>query len=286
MNHFTKSFQKKWIVLWLIISISLLLVNASVVLINSFRIESLNKRKEQILIMMRDVDNIQNSTLHGLDLGIRGFAISMKKELLLPFEKAIYFNDSIFLSLFQQAELFQYPKENIDSLNSLTTEYIYFSNYLKGLIERDSLSKFKAIISADPGLTFWQKYNYYEKDIYRHLANARNDLNRQIESSLTLNLILQILVISLLLPSIILIFYSLIKLKKDIGSKNTLVHQKNSELQNSNEFMSHIIRGPICRLRGLFYLLNEEKVSEKDEVLERIEQVALEIDELTKNNSF
>ena len=136
MNHFTKSFQKKWIVLWLIISISLLLVNASVVLINSFRIESLNKRKEQILIMMRDVDNIQNSTLHGLDLGIRGFAISMKKELLLPFEKAIYFNDSIFLSLFQQAELFQYPKENIDSLNSLTTEYIYFSNYLKGLIER------------------------------------------------------------------------------------------------------------------------------------------------------
>lgn len=83
----------------LIITITLLLVNASVVLNNSFRIEKLNKNKEQILIMMKNVDDLQNSTVQGMDLGIGGYAISMKVELLLHFEKAPSFNGRIIKSL-------------------------------------------------------------------------------------------------------------------------------------------------------------------------------------------
>ncbi|MCK5102403.1 MAG: hypothetical protein KAR17_06295 [Cyclobacteriaceae bacterium] len=280
-----KPFLKNWMVLWLFISITLLPVNASLVLINSFRIDKLNKKKEQILIMMKNVDDLQNSTIHGLDLGIRGFAISKKKEMLAPFEEAISFNGGIFKSLYRQTEIFNYPKENIDSLNSLMSGYINFSIYLKSLIEQDSLSKFKEILSTDPGLFVWRKYNYYEKDIFRHLGKARNELDKEIDSSLTENLVLQILVIVLIVPSIILIFFKLNKLKKDISNHNTLVIQKKSELQNSRDFLSHVIRGPICRLQGLFYLLERDKVTEKKLLLEKIEQVALEIDELTKNIS-
>ena len=281
-----KSFRGKWIVLWLIISIALLLVNASVVLTNSFRIDKLNMKKEKILIMMKNVDDLQNSTIHGLDLGIRGFAISKKNEMLVPFEKAVYFNDSIFKSLYQQADIFQYPKENIDSLNSLISEYIDLAIYLKNLIEQDSLSKFKEILSTDPGLIVWRKYNFFEEDIFQYLRNTRNDINSDIEASLMLNLVLQILVIVLIVPSIILIFFKLNTLKKEISDQNTLVIQKKSELQNSKDFLSHTIRGPICRLQGLFYLMERDKETEQKLLLKKIEQVALEIDELTKSNSI
>ena len=114
----------------------------------------------------------------------------------------------------------------------------------------------------------------------------RNDLNNDIESSLFTNLVLQILVILLIVPSIILIFFKLNKLKRDVCYQNTLLDQKNTELKNSKDFLSHTIRGPICRLLGLFYLLEEEKVTEKNEVLEKIGQVAQEIDDITKNQSI
>ena len=279
-----KLIRKKWKLLWLIISITLLLVNASVVLINSFRVDKLNKKKEQILIMMKNVDDLQNSTIHGMDLGIRGYAISMKKEMLAPFVTAISFNDSIFQSLYQQAELFQYPKENVDSLHSIMSGYINLGIYLKILIDQDSITKFKYIVSTDPGLVVWQEYSHYRNDLFLHLGKARNELDKEIESSLFANLVLQALVILLIIPSIILIFFKLNTLKKDIGNKNTIVIQKKSELQNSRDFLSHTIRGPICRLQGLFYLLERDKVTEKKLLLEKIEQVAFEIDQLTKGN--
>lgn len=281
-----KLFRKKWMLLWLIISITLLLVNASEVLINSFRVDKLNKKKEQILIMKRNVDNLQISTIHGLELGLRGFAISMKKEMLAPFEEAISFNDSIFQNLYQQAEMFKYPKENIDSLNFIISGYINLGIYLKSLIEQDSITKFKDILSTDPGLIVWHEYNYYREDIFRHLGKMHNKLDIDIKSSLSANLVFQILVILLIIPSIVLLFFILNKLRKDIGNQNSLVNQANSELQNSKHYLSHVIRGPICRLLGLFYLLNEERIIEKNEVLERIKQVALEIDELTKRDSI
>ena len=206
--------------------------------------------------------------------------------MLVPFEKAVYFNDSIFKSLYQQADIFQYPKENIDSLNSLISEYIDLAIYLKNLIEQDSLSKFKEILSTDPGLIVWRKYNFFEEDIFQYLRNTRNDINSDIEASLMLNLVLQILVIVLIVPSIILIFFKLNTLKKEISDQNTLVIQKKSELQNSKDFLSHTIRGPICRLQGLFYLMERDKETEQKLLLKKIEQVALEIDELTKSNSI
>lgn len=234
--------------------------------------------------MMKNVDDLQNSTIHGLELGIRGFAISMNKEMLTPFEEAISFNGSIFKSLYRQAEKLNYPKENIDSLNIIISGYINVGIYLKNLVEQDSVTKFKNILSTDPGLTIWRKYNYYKQDIFRHLSKTRNDLKNDIDSSLSSNFVLQILVILLIIPSIVLVFFKLNKLQKDIGNQNSLVSQKNSELENSVNFISHIMRGPICRLNGLFDLLEREKGIGKKEVLEKIELVASEIDDLIKNN--
>lgn len=279
-----KPLRKKWMLLWLILSITLLLVNASVVLTNLRHVEKLNKKKEQISIMMKNVDDLQNSTIHGLELGISGFAISMKKESLLPFEKAISSSGSIFKSIYHHAGLFQYPKGNIDSLNCFISGYINLCIHLKNLIDQERMATFEKLVASDTGLFVRHEYNFYRNEIFRDLEKIRAELNKDIDYRFSVNLVLQILVIVLIVPSVIFLFYKLNRLQKDIFIQNALVSQKNSELESSEYFISHIMRGPLCRLNGLLLLLERAKASEKKILLEKIELVALEIDDLIKNN--
>lgn len=283
INSGRKSLRKKWMVIWLIISISLLTGNAAAVLVNSHRIDKLNRQNERILILMKNVDDIQNSTLHGLDLGIRGFGLSENVEMMGPYEEALIHNGAIFSSIYQEAAAFQYPLVKIDCLSHTISEYMNLCIYMKNLIVQDSTDRFRSIISTDPGLAVWKKYDDYRQDIFLHLALIRDGINKDIEVISSINFILQLIVILLVIPSIILLFFTLKKLIRDLGNQNMLVDQKKSELQYSRDFLSHIIRGPICRLLGLLYLLDKDDASDKEELLQKIHHTVDEIDELTRS---
>lgn len=275
---------KKWMVLWLASSITLLQTIAFLIVYNSFHINEKNKAKEQILIMMKDVNDLQNSAIYRLDIGIRKYAISTKEELLLPFHSVISFKDSIFQNLYHHAELFQYPVSNIDSMNAIISKYIDLCIHLKNLIDQERMATFEKLVASDPGLFVRHEYNFYRKEIFRDLEKIRGELNNDINYSFSVNLVLQILVLVLIVPSVLFLFYKLNRLQKDVFIQKSLVSQKNSEQQNCEYFISHIMRGPICRLNGLLLLLEREKESEKIVLLEKVKEVALEIDDLIKNN--
>lgn len=76
-----KPFSNSLMALWLTMSIALLNVTTCVVVYNSSHVIEQNKTKEQILIMMKDSDDLQDSTIHGLDIGRRGHAILKEEEL-------------------------------------------------------------------------------------------------------------------------------------------------------------------------------------------------------------
>lgn len=270
-------------VLCLASSITLLQTIAFLIVYNSYYINEQNKTKEQIAIMMQDVNDLQNGTILGLDIGLKSIANSKKEELVIPLHTVISVNDSIFKNLFHQAEFVQFPKANIDSMYASLSDYINLCFDLRNNAQKRG-ANFENILASDPGSIVWNEYDFYRKEVLRDLEEKRSELNNDIKNSLTTNLVLQILVIVLIVPSLIFLFYKLNRLQKDVFIQNSLVSQKNSELQNSNYFVSHIIRGPICRLNGLFYLLGREKVTEQKELLEKNELVGKEIDDLIKNN--
>lgn len=76
----TKPFSKRWMVLWLTMSITLLQVTTCLVVYNSIHVNEQKKTKEQILIMMKDSDDLQDGSINGLDIGIRGNAILKDEE--------------------------------------------------------------------------------------------------------------------------------------------------------------------------------------------------------------
>ena len=78
---------KKWMVLWLALSITLLQTIAFLIVYNSYYINEQNKTKEQVVIMMQDVNDLQNGTIHGLDIGLQGHAILKDEKFRLSIER-------------------------------------------------------------------------------------------------------------------------------------------------------------------------------------------------------
>lgn len=198
-----------------LVTVSMVAVMILIVLGTAFT--WLNKRKivetTQLKMQAEEVkqrlDMIFSVTLRQIDLGLRGYALTKNEQLLSPMMTGIASNetnlrklDSIFKIQKLDTSLIKFER-----IKNGITEYINFSMQMKKKAEIDSMNDFVAMLEKDKGYDLW---NLFSPFLNNHttfenalIAKAQADY----ESALNLNIIIQLILLLIGLPSLGFVIY-------------------------------------------------------------------------------
>jgi len=114
---------------WIVLTIGTALIASMVMAIkNKTTIDKNSELQQQSERVKQLTKEILSETMHGLDLGLRGFALSKEDKMLIPFRKAIEQNGRIFNELEQLLKDQQYP--NLSDLQLVKNEVQCISHCL------------------------------------------------------------------------------------------------------------------------------------------------------------
>src|SRR6478752_2681698 len=89
-------FLENWIIL--VIGVSLV-ASMSLAIRNNYVIEENHALQQQTQRIRSLTQNILSTTMHGLDLGVRGYALTKDNNMLRPYEEALQSTPAIFRRL-------------------------------------------------------------------------------------------------------------------------------------------------------------------------------------------
>ena len=211
-----------------LVTVSMLTIMLLIVLATTFT--WLNKRrivettliKEQAELVKARLGYIFREYLRGMDLGLRGYALTKNKQVLSPYENALTGNATNLRnldSLFRVQKLdtvlarFEKIKEGINS-------YVETTKKMKAAVERDSIKEFVRILNEDKGYTLWVLFSPFNDGILKYedvmIAKAQADY----EAALDWNIFIQIILLTLGVPSI---GYTIYRTNKEAKARQRLL---------------------------------------------------------------
>ncbi|HYC85091.1 MAG TPA: hypothetical protein VEB86_07705, partial [Chryseosolibacter sp.] len=112
------------------------------------------------------VEQIGKSTIHGIDIGLRGYAILREERFFTPVDSAFMRKDSILSNIETRLLRQGYPHigEFYTLKDSLNT-YFEFCFHLKDLLRNGRDDEFLRHFSGDKGLYLWLQYLACQKNI-------------------------------------------------------------------------------------------------------------------------
>src|SRR5687767_5053598 len=142
-----------------VVLISLLLVTSIVLTHYNNTIIQRNKRLQQEAETIKlYTEQIGKSTIHGIDIGLRGYAIMENAQFFSPVDSAILRKDSILRNVEHRLKKQNYDLTEFYALRDSLNGYIVFALELKKLLEENKREEFKRRFSSDKGLYLWLQY--------------------------------------------------------------------------------------------------------------------------------
>lgn len=145
---------------WIILVFAIAFITSTVLAIRNNAIIrnnlAIQDQTENIKQLTRD---ILNRTMHGLDLGIRGFGLTRDDKLLTPYNEAIVMTPRIFQRLDSLLGAQGYSdQDKLQAVRQEVDEYVKFSNRMLSLARNDDMALFTEMLRQDKGFDVWQKY--------------------------------------------------------------------------------------------------------------------------------
>ena len=192
---------------WIVITVAVALVASVVMAIqNKETIDRSSERQLQSAKAKLLAKEILSETVHGLDLGLRGYALSKEEKMLIPYQKAIEQNDLIFKDLNSLLTAQQY--KNVSDLKLVEQEvrgYIAICNQMIDAVKVDTtLDRVVAMLREDRGYAVWKKYDDFLKPLNVFEDTIYQDALTNYNAAIRYNLILQVCIALLVLPALYL----------------------------------------------------------------------------------
>ncbi|MBL0743312.1 GAF domain-containing protein [Chryseolinea lacunae] len=172
---------------------------------NHYIIQQNTALQKQTELVTQRTQQILSNIMHGLDLGVRGFALVKEESLLRPYNEATVSNAGIFHQL--DSLLKKQAYDDLGALNDLKKEvdsYIAFSKQMVEHARVDSMTTFVDMLKQDKGYDVWKKYDAFS----RPLLAFENELNQKAiadyNAAMRNNLVLQLTIVLLALPILVL----------------------------------------------------------------------------------
>jgi CHASE3 domain sensor protein len=190
-------------------------ISAALALRNNAVIEQNHTIISQTDLVRKNTQAILTQTMHGLDLGVRGYGLTQDENLLIPYKEAVQTSAQIFHRIDSLLALQNYPKRN-DAYKVMTEvkQYIELSNDMIAKAKAGDMEQFVALLKEDRGYQVWATYSKFSTELFQFedelAAKSLSDYNNAIKG----NLVLQISFLVLGLPMLFLFVRSVNKDRK------------------------------------------------------------------------
>ncbi len=207
----------------------LILLGATFTWLNKRKIIETTELKTQAEEVKEGMKMIFDVTLRQVDMALRGYALTKNEQILGPMLTAIEGNEA---NLRRLDSLFKVQKLDtsivkFDKIRKGVDDYIAFSNLIKKEAEQDSMKVFLQMLNEDKGKDLWNLFAPFlaGHTVYEdaQILKAQTDY----EAALNQNIIIQVMLVLLGIPSLGFVIYITRKEMKD--RRNLLV-----ELEENN----------------------------------------------------
>jgi len=225
-----KYLLKNWIVLTigaaLIASMLMAMRNKTTIDNNT----ALQQQSSKVKVLIKE---ILSETVHGLDLGLRGFALAKEEKMLIPYRKAIEQNNKIFRELELLLVKQNYPKiADLRLVEAEVHSYIALCNQMIDVVKTDTtLNRLVATLKEDPGYVVWKKYDDFSRPLNAFEDNIYQQALTNYNTAIRNNLILQVCIVLLILPAL---YRFMSQLRKERNARQGLLIEVE---QNDRKFV-------------------------------------------------
>ena len=216
-----KFFAEKWLVIAVVAIVVALVSNVLLTIRNNLTIQrttELLQESESVKILS---EQILTSTMHGLDLGVRGFALTKDDGMLNPYNGAIRQNSGIFRDL--EKILNKQGYSNMKGLHVLEKEvdnYFKFSAQMLENARMNDTEAFNAMLKQDKGYDVWFKYNDFTKPLFVFEEGLRAEALTSYNRAVRNNLFLQLSIVLITVP---VLFFIMMRIRREKTARKELL---------------------------------------------------------------
>lgn len=206
---------------WIIITIGIALMGSmSMAIYNNTIIRNNSILQKQSELVKKEAERILSSTIHGVDLGARGFGLTKEQGMLNPYNKALLEATVIFTTLDSLLTLQHYPdRAALQAVKHEVDNYISFTDTMIKMAEVDSMETFVALLKQDKGYDVWKKYDDFTKPLFAYEDHQNKLALSNYNAAIRNNLILQVSIILLALPALFIFVH---RVRKERESRQAL----------------------------------------------------------------
>ena len=239
---------------------------------NSSLKESREKRAEIVKVRMY-YDQVGKVIIHSLDIGLRGYAIVREERFAAPMDNAFVWRDSIYSSLDAALEELQFQSPSYEAFKDSVDAYTDFCFELKGMLTRGDTAQFRRNFSNDRGATLWTSYLALEREIDTFLDSTDQLAVSQMETAMTRNQVLQVLLFLICFPTLLYTVYYTMKTSSVLELLRNAEEEKNKILSEQNQVLERNVAER-----------TQEILAQNEEILSQTEELATQRDALFLHN--
>jgi CHASE3 domain sensor protein len=210
-----KFFAEKWFLIAVCAIAILQITNLAVFFRNGMIIEENNAlRKEVELVKMKSQD-IMSSVVHGIDLGVRGYALTRKQGLLDPFTKVSKTAPALLSEIEVLLKKHNYPEiQRFYALRKELDRYFEWSGQMVEMVELNNMAEFQSMLEQDKGYDLWLVYSDYQAPLEEFEDKLYDEALQNYNAAMRMNKILQWIMAVFSLPVLFLIVTRIRKERK------------------------------------------------------------------------
>jgi CHASE3 domain sensor protein len=220
-----KFLSNNWIVL--IIGISFF-ASTFLAIRNNYIIERNHALQQQAELIKQRTQDILSQTMHGIDLGVRGYGLTHDEKLLNPYNEAIVITPIIFKQLDSLLTAQNYSdREKVIDVKNEVEKYISFSKEMIEKANSNDMEAFTEMLRQDRGYEVWAKYTEFATPLFIQENKLTNQSLQDYKDAIRSNIILQILIIILVLP---MLYLFVMKVKRERAARQAVLQEvKNTD---------------------------------------------------------
>ncbi|HCW07478.1 MAG TPA: hypothetical protein DGG95_08965, partial [Cytophagales bacterium] len=224
-----KFIKEKLVILNMLIIMGLIVLATIFTWYNKTRIIETTQRKLQAEEVKMRLDLIFREHLRGMDLGLRGYALTKSKQVLSPYETSLAGNATNLrhLDSLLRIQKLDTALGRFEKIKAGIESYIEITRQMKAAVERDSIQQFVRILNQDKGYDLWVLFSPFNNSISKYEDQQIAKAQADYQAALDWNILIVLILFALGVPSIAYIVY---KITKETRERNQLL----VELEQNN----------------------------------------------------
>lgn len=211
-------FSENWIIV--VIGVSLV-ASMSLAIRNNYVIVENHALQQQTQRISSLTQEILSKTMHGLDLGVRGYALTKDENMLRPYDEALLTTPTIFRRLDSLLQKQEYSRRGeLAAVDEEVKKYIATSREMIAMAQRDSMRQFTAMLRQDKGYDVWKQYSAFSTPLFEREEELNKAAITTYRAAMRNNLILQVSILLLTMP---LLYLFIVQMRRERDRRSSLL---------------------------------------------------------------